>query len=204
MWTMPLGVVDTTTSFSSWSAKAGALSICRMLSGMSALTRWWPAVATVSPSTSGRPAKVRFKRIGRALQPDVGLGRREDDPGRGLGRGLADLDIVARPDSGVGALQSVEADDVDPGVLAIGADRAGGGGALADDLDHVAFGKAEGLHQRVRKAREAAAAVRRRQARHLHLARRRAVDRVGLGHFGSSLPAYSCIKLVRRARWFNI
>ena len=60
MWTMPLGAVETTTSRSSCSAKAGALSICRMWSGMSALTRWWPVVATVSPSTSGRPAKVRF------------------------------------------------------------------------------------------------------------------------------------------------
>ena len=60
MWTMPLGVAETTTSRSSCSAKAGALSSCRMWSGMSALMRWWPAVATVSPSTSGRPAKVRL------------------------------------------------------------------------------------------------------------------------------------------------
>jgi len=27
---------------------------------MSALTRWCPAVATVSPSVSGRPSKLRF------------------------------------------------------------------------------------------------------------------------------------------------
>ena len=171
MWTMPLGTVVTTTSRSSWSAKAGALSICRTASGMSALTRWWPAVATVSPSTSGRPAKVRFKRVGRALQPDVGLGRREHHPGRRLGRRLAHLDEIARADPGIGALKAVEADDVDPFVLAVGADRARRGRALADDLDHVALVEAELLHQLVGQAGEAAAAVGRRQARDLHLAR---------------------------------
>ena len=35
-------------------------SICRIASGMSALTRWCPVVATVSPSTRGRRAKVRL------------------------------------------------------------------------------------------------------------------------------------------------
>ena len=147
MWTMPLGAVETTTSRSSCSAKAGALSICRMWSGMSALTRWWPAVATVSPSTSGRPAKVRFKRVGRALQPDVGLGRREHDAGRRLRLRPCGPRQIARADAGIGALQAVEADDVDPFVLAIGADGARGGRALADDLDDVAFVEAELVHQ---------------------------------------------------------
>ena len=153
-----------------------------MLSGMSALTRWWPVVATVSPSTSGRPAKVRFKRVGRALQPDVGLGRREHDAGRRLRLRLADLDEIARADPGVGALQAVEADDVDALVLAVGADRPRRGRALADDLDHVAFGEAQLVHQPVGKPGEAAPAVGGRKAGDLHLARCHAVDRVRVRH----------------------
>ena len=60
IWTMPFGAADTTVSRTSWSAKAGALSNWRICSGMSALTRWWPAVATVSPSVKGRPSKLRW------------------------------------------------------------------------------------------------------------------------------------------------
>ena len=111
-----------------------------MWSGMSALTRWWPVVGD-GIALDQRPAgEGALQRIGRALQPDVGLGRREHDARRRLGLGLAHLDEIARADAGIGALQAVEADDVDPLVLAIGADRARGGRALADDLDHVAFG----------------------------------------------------------------
>ena len=128
------------------------------------------------------PGEGALQRLGRALQPDVGLRRREDDARRGLGLGLADLDEIARADAGIGALQAVEADDVDALVLAIGADRAGRGRALADDLDHVAFVEAELVHQLVGQAGEAAAAVGRRQARDLHLARRHAIDRVCFRH----------------------
>ena len=100
-----------------------------------------------------RPAgEGALQRIGRALQPDIGLGRREDDAGRRLGLRLADLDEVARADAGIGALQAVEPDDVDAFVLAVGADRAGRGRALADDLDHVAFVEPELLHQPARAA----------------------------------------------------
>ena len=117
------------------------------------------------------PGERALQRIGRALQPDVRLRRREHDLGRGLRFGLADLDEIARADAGIGALQAVETDDVDVLVLAVRADRARGGRALADDLDHVALGKAELVHQLVGKAGEAAAAVRGRQARNLDLAR---------------------------------
>ena len=139
-----------------------------------------------------RPAgEGALQRIGRALQADVGLGRREDDPRRGLGLGLADLDEIARADPGIGALQAVEADDVDPLVLAIGADGARRGRALADDLDHVAFGEAELVHQLVGQSREAAAAVGGRQARDLHLADCHAVDGVCFRHFAPrSAPSY--------------
>ena len=189
MWTMPLGAVETTTSRSSCSAKAGALSICRMCSGMSALTRWWPVVATVSPSTSGRPAKVRLSASAEPCSRTLGCAGREDDAGRRLRFGLAHLDEIARADPGVGALQAVEADDVDAFVLAIGADRARRGRALADDLDDVAFGEAELVHQLVGQPGEAAAAVGGRQARDLDPARCHAVDRVGFRHVCSSTRA---------------
>ena len=132
------------------------------------------------------PGEGPLQRIGRALQPDIGLRRREHDASRGLGFGLADLDEIARPDAGIGALEAVEPDDVDALVLAIGADCARGRRSFADDLDHVAFVEAQRVHQAVGKPGEAAAAIRRRQARDLDLARFHAVDRVRVRHICSS------------------
>ena len=177
MWTMPLGAAVTTTSRSSWSANAGALSSWRMLSGMSALIRWCPAVATVSPSTSGRPAKLRLSASADPWRRTFGCAGAKTTRVAGLDFGLADLDEIARADASVGALQAIEADDVDALVLAIGADRPRRGRALADDLDHVAFVETELLHQLVGQPGKAAAAVGGRQARDLHLARFHAVDR---------------------------
>ena len=131
------------------------------------------------------PGEGPLQRLGRALQPDVGLRGREDDARRGLRFGLAHLDEIARADAGIGALQAVEADDVDAFVLAIGADGARRGRALADDLDHVAFVEAKLVHQLVGQTGEAAAAVGGRQARDLHLARGHAIDRVCFRHFFS-------------------
>ena len=113
IWTMPLGAAVTTTSRSSCSAKAGAFSSCRMLSGMSALIRWWPAVATVSPSTSGRPAKLRFSASAEPCSRTLGWAGAKTTRVAGLEFGLADLDEIARADAGIGALEAVEADDVD-------------------------------------------------------------------------------------------
>jgi len=123
-----------------------------------------------------------LQRVGRALQPDVGLSGREHDPRRRLRLGLAHFDEIARSDSGIGALQPVEADDVDPLVLAIGTDRAGRGRTLADDLDHVAFVEPKLIHQLVRQAGEAAPAVGRWKACDLHLARGHAIDRICFRH----------------------
>ena len=78
------------------------------------------------------------------------------------------LDKVARTDAGIGALQAIQPDDVEPGIFAIGPDRARRSRALADDFDHVAFGNAQLLHQLEGQARDAASAVRGRQVRHLH------------------------------------
>jgi len=77
---------------------------------------------------------------------------------------------VGGADARVGALEAVEADDVDPLVLAIGANSARGGRTLADDLDHVAFRERKLVHQLVGQASKAAAAVCGGEARDLHLA----------------------------------
>src|SRR5205814_485201 len=93
--------------------------------------------------------------------------------------------------SGIGALESVEADDIDILVLAIGTDCARRGRSFSDDFDHIAFAQAERVHEAVREACEAAAAVGGGQARDLNLARFHAVDGVGVRHICSS-PASSC------------
>ena len=134
-----------------------------MWSGMSALTRWWPAVATVSPCGQRPAEEAALQGLGRALQADIVLRRCEDDPGRRLGLGLLDFDEVAGADPGIGALQAVEADDVEPLVVAIGADGAGGGQALAGDLDDVAFGQPHFGHQLDRQAGDPAAGIAGRQ-----------------------------------------
>src|SRR5206468_6852517 len=108
-----------------------------------------------------------LERFRRALEADVGLRRREHHLGRRLRLRFAYLDIIAGADPSVGALQPVEADDVDAFVFAVGPNRAGRRRALADNLDDVPFSKAEVVHELVRQAGEAAAAVGWRQARNL-------------------------------------
>src|SRR5690242_7893479 len=87
------------------------------------------------------PGEGALERVGRPLKADVGLRRREDDLGGRLGLSLADLDIVARADAGIGALEAVEADNVDILDLAVRPDRTRGGRTLANDLDHITFGE---------------------------------------------------------------
>ena len=72
-----------TLSLTSCRAKAGALISCLICSGMSALTRWWPAVATVSPSQNGRPSKLRLSACADP-EPDVILRGGKSDLGRRL------------------------------------------------------------------------------------------------------------------------
>jgi hypothetical protein len=98
-----------------------------------------------------------------AVEADIVLCRGENDLGRGLRRGFLDFDIVARPHAGVGALQPVQADDVEARVLVVGSQRPRGCRPLADDLDDVALGQAKVLHQLDRQACHAMAAVDRRQ-----------------------------------------
>ena len=122
----------------------------------------------VALGQNGRPAKLRFSASAEPCRRTLFCAGAKTTWVAGLRDRLVDLDEIARADAGIGALQAVEADDVEPCVLAIGADGAGGGRALADDLDHVAFGQAQLLHQLDRQAGDPAAAVGRRQVGDLH------------------------------------
>src|SRR5690606_997948 len=93
---------------------------------------------------------------------------------------------LARARPGVGALKPIEADDVELGVFLRDADRAGGGDALALDLDDVAVGEAERGHDLLRQTRKSATAVARRQARDLKLDGLGLLDGVGVSHSCSS------------------
>jgi len=119
-----------------------------------------------------RPTEeAALQRVGRPLQPDIVLGRGEHDSSRGLAVGLAHLDEIGASDPGIGALQPVEADDVESVVVVIGADRPRRGRALTDDLDHVAFVDPQRLHRRRRQPGDAATALGRGQDRHLQALR---------------------------------
>ena len=84
---------------------------------------------------------------------------REHDPLRRFGFDAPQLDEIARSDARVGALKSVDAQDLEALVLGIGKDCAGWGRALPDDLDHVAFLDSQPGHHVARNARQAPAAV---------------------------------------------
>ena len=67
--------------------------------------------------------------------------------------------VVATMSPAVTALETVEADDVEPLILGIGQDGARRRRALAGKLDHVAFRKAQCVHDRARQPGEPAPAV---------------------------------------------
>ena len=83
------------------------------------------------------PEEGLAQRLARAGEAEVLLRRRQHDAPRRLGVGRADLHVVADGDVGVGALQAIEAHELEPLVVGVGWEHDGGGGALADDLDHV-------------------------------------------------------------------
>ncbi len=104
------------------------------------------------------PEEIALQRLTRPLQPHFALRGSKDHALRGLALRLADLDVIARADFGVGALQPVEPDHIEPFVFGIGGLDPRGGGAFAFDLDHIAFGYAQRRHRRTRQPRKAVAA----------------------------------------------
>jgi hypothetical protein len=135
------------------------------------------------------PGEAALERTRGALQPDIVLRRREYHAGCGLRLRLADLDEIAGSDLGVGPLQPVEPDDVEPLVRIIGTKRDRRGRPLADNLDSIALTDAERVHQLLRKPRNPASTFAWRQVRNLHASDGVALKRVGLGHSCSFGPA---------------
>ena len=136
--------------------------------------RWtccWPVVATTSPAVSGFIPKLRLSAWAEPWSRRFFCAGAKTTRCAGLGFRLADGDEVAGADLGIGALETVEADDVEPLILGIGTDGAGRRGALAGDLDDVALGERELLHHPAGEAREAAAAILGAHRRHLQPAR---------------------------------
>jgi hypothetical protein len=82
-------------------------------------TRCCPVVATTSPAVTGFIPKLRF-RPAPTLQAQILLRGSEDHALRRLGFSLSDSHEIARADLGIGALEPVQADDVQPLVLGIG------------------------------------------------------------------------------------
>ena len=97
--------------------------------------------------------------VGGTLQPQILLCGREHHALRSLRLGTPHLDEFARSSAGVGALQTVEPNDLQPFILGIRVNGAGGRGALSDDLDDIALGQPQRRHQRARQMRQSAAAV---------------------------------------------
>ena len=92
-----------------------------------------------------------------------------------------DISDLAVAGDRAGALEAVDADDLQPFVLAIRRDRARRRGRLADDLDHVALADAERRHERARHVRKPAPAVFWTGIGDLQAADRR----LGIGHIGN-------------------
>jgi len=137
------------------------------------------------------PEEGALQRLRLALQAQVRLCGREDDARRGLRFHLPHLDEIARADAGIGALQAIDAQDLDPLILGIRPDGARRRRLLADDLDHVALAHAQRGHQAARQVREAAAGILRTAVRHLDFTRRG----IAVGH-----PLSSCRVRSKRAR----
>lgn len=99
--------------------------------------------------------EIALQRLGRPLQAHLALGGSEHHAGGGTRLALGDLDMLARSGLGIAALEPVEPDNVKGVIFRIGRHRDGCRGALADDLDDIAFGDPQLLECRARHAGDA-------------------------------------------------
>jgi len=100
-----------------------------------------------------------LQRFGMPLKPQIILCRREHDT---LGRArlqLVDMDEIAGADTGIGPLQPVQAQHVQPFIFLIGAHYPRSGRSLANDLDHIAFSQAQLRHNRQWQPRQPASGI---------------------------------------------
>ena len=73
-----------------------------------------------------RPRRAAPKRVGRAVEPQVLMGRGENDRVAGLDSGFPDLDEITGAAPALARCRPSRRDDVDPDVLAIRAERSRG------------------------------------------------------------------------------
>ena len=106
----------------------------------------------------GLAEEIALQRLRRALQAHLAGSGREDHAGGRPRFGSHDLDVLARADLGIAALEAVEADDVEGLILVIGGHGNRHRVALAGDLDGIAFGDAQRLECRTRHAGDTLAA----------------------------------------------
>ena len=148
MWTMPLGTVETTTQADLLQRIGRRVQhLAQLGRHVAARTCCWPVVATTSPAVSGSsrscasapgpsPAAADSSAPGRTRRACAGF----DSALRTSTWSPEPISALARCRPSRRMISSVL-------VLGIGADRACRCRALADDLDHVAFGEAELGHQ---------------------------------------------------------
>ena len=104
-----------------------------------------------------------------ALQPQILLGRCKNHFLGRSGFDLADFDKIAGTRTGIGALQPVEPDKVQPLVFRIGQNRARGRCLFAQNLDDIALDQSQFCEIVARQPRKAAPAVFRPGVGHLQL-----------------------------------
>jgi hypothetical protein len=99
--------------------------------------------------------EIALQGLGRPLEPHLALGGGEHHAGGGARLARRNLHMLARAGLGIAALEPVETHHVECVILGVSRHCDRGGGALADDLDHVALGDAELLEGGARHARDA-------------------------------------------------
>ena len=111
------------------------------------------------PGIERTPHEAALEATAIALQSEILLGRSEHDFLCWFRFDLANLDKVSRPDTGIGPLQAVESDKIQPLVFGIGQHRPGGGAPLAENFDDIALDQSQFAKIVPRQPGQAATAV---------------------------------------------